>query len=226
MTKTQVFLQGAWLTVSRLFGGLILGLFLGIIVFELIPGSSQDNPAPVHASIAALPVLIGFFGGGAAWGISMAGLTGYPDRRKAAIAGLVGFSPISFILVVGLGMLEPMIVNAVGPGVPIHRLFTILFTTAAFLIAGISSWTLAARLGVDGGAVRHGLVPGVTAAVTFLVVNLTMEAMGWVVGAPGAALRATMLVVMFTGNFFAAVTAGGVLGLTLRIQERYVQPAG
>ncbi|MDX1616803.1 MAG: hypothetical protein R3300_21020 [Candidatus Promineifilaceae bacterium] len=45
--------------------------------------------------------------------------------------------------------------------------------------------------------------------MAFLVVNLVMETLGWVVGAPGAAARYTMLTVMFAGNLGAALAYSG-----------------
>jgi hypothetical protein len=53
------------------------------------------------------------------------------------------------------------------------------------------------------------------AALAFLSVNLVMEALDWVVGAPQAAERFTMLTVMLTGNLGAALAGGAVLGITL-----------
>lgn len=223
MTRTQIFLTGAWQTVSRLFGGLMIGLLLGTVVFHLIPGSSVDNPSPVHASIAAFPALIGFLAGGAAWGVALGRHAPNPDGRKAAFSGVLGFGPISFLMVVGLGMLEPKIVEWVGPGIPIHRLFTILFTTSALLITGISVMVAVRMIGFNRSPIQLGLRAALAAAGAFLAVNLAMEASGWVVGAPGAGSRATMLVVMFFGNLAAAVAAGGLLALDLAPQAQAAQ---
>jgi hypothetical protein len=52
------------------------------------------------------------------------------------------------------------------------------------------------------------------------VVNLLMEAAGWVVGAPGAAERATMLTVMFAGNLGAALAGGAVMAIRLDAAAR------
>jgi hypothetical protein len=56
---------------------------------------------------------------------------------------------------------------------------------------------------------------GLVAAAVFLVVNLLMEGAGWVVGAPRAAERFTMLTVMFVGNLAAALAGGALLGWQL-----------
>jgi len=48
-----------------------------------------------------------------------------------------------------------------------------------------------------------------------------MESLGWIVGAPNAAARATMLTVMSLGNIAAALAGGAVLGRSLsRLRNR------
>jgi len=56
---------------------------------------------------------------------------------------------------------------------------------------------------------------GLIATLTFLVVNLLMESLGWVIGAPNAAERATMVTVLALGNITAAITGGAVMGWKL-----------
>lgn len=211
MRRSNAFAYGAWITVSRLFGGLIGGLFLGTVLFHLLPGSSVENPTIMHSTIAALPALAGFLVGGWLWGAAMGRFARSGAKRRAGLAGLLGFGPITLALAMGLSLLEPVLVANYGNVIPIHRLFTMLFVTAAFLIAGVSTWALGRVLAQPRLAWRTGI----TAAGTFLAVNLIMEAGGWVVGGPGAAERATMLVVMISSNLIAAITAGGVLGLAL-----------
>ncbi|RPI87709.1 MAG: hypothetical protein EHM41_04010 [Chloroflexi bacterium] len=48
---------------------------------------------------------------------------------------------------------------------------------------------------------------------------MTMQAMGWVVGAPGAVERATMITVMFSGDLAAALAGGAVIGALLGKQQ-------
>lgn len=220
MKRSNIFLRASWITVSRLFGGLFAGLFLGTALFHLLPGSSVESPTAMHSAIAALPALGGFLAGGWLWGTEMGRLAGAADNRRAAWSGLLGFGPVTLVLAVGLSFLEPVLVANYGRVLPIHRLFTVLFVGSAFLIAAVSTWSLGRAIQKPGEALRTGL----TAAGAFLLTNLTMEASGWVVGAPGASERATMLVVMFTSNLVAAVAAGGVLGLTLRQGETVASP--
>jgi hypothetical protein len=208
-------LKGASLTLLTLVGGLIVGLVAGDLTFNLLPGSSIDNPSVMHMTFAAVPALLGFLAGGWAWGIAMGGLTAVEDQTRMGWAGLLGFGPITIILAVGLGMAEPPLVAAFGRSAGIHRIFTFLFTPSAFLIAGISAFAIGRGLRDNALAIRLLWQVGLAAALTFLVVNLSMESAGWVVGAPRAGERATMLVVLFSGLLGATLVAGGWLGKQL-----------
>lgn len=223
MNRKAYFLKGAWLTISRLFGGLFLGLIAGTVLFHLLPGSDVEDPSVMHAAVASIPAIAGFLAAGAAWGMAIGQQLGHTDRRKFGIAGVLGFAPITSILVIGFGMLEQQIFAFVGPSVPIHRLFTILFTLSALLITGVSVFVLSRALGFPRRAGILALRAALAAAGAFLLVNLTMESLGWVVGAPRAAERATMLVVMLLGKLAAAFTAGGLFALDLFPEERPLQ---
>jgi hypothetical protein len=207
-------LAGASRTVLTLFGGLLGGLLLGDLTFRLIPGSSVDDVRLGHAAIAAIPALAGFLAGGAAWGRQMATIAGVRPSRRMALAGMLGFAPVTILLAAGLGVAEPFIVTSLAI-LPIHRTFTLLFVPSAFLIAAVSSFAVA--IGLRDAVLARSLFwrVGVVAGLTFLLINLLMEALGWVVGAPGAAERATMIVVMSLGNLGAALSGGAVLGYLL-----------
>lgn len=144
----------------------------------------------MHMTIAGIPALAGFLLGGAVWGIQMGQLSGAIDTRRLAWAGLLGFGPITLIVAVGLSMAEPPLVANFGPSTGVHRIFTLLFVPSAFLIAGVSAWAIGR--GLQDNALAASLFGrvGLSAGLTFLVINLIMEAFGWVVGAPGAAERA------------------------------------
>jgi hypothetical protein len=210
--NVQAAIRGALLTVSTLFGGLLIGLLLGDLVFHVLPGHSLTNPSPVHMAIAATPALLGFLAGGAAWGLSISRFANRDKERRMALAGMLGFAPITISLAIGLNIVETLASKTFLAPIPIHRLFTLLFVPAAFLIAGISTWAIGK--GLNDNTLANWLFwrVGLASALGFLIVNLLMEASGWVVGAPGAAARLTMVTVMFFSNLSAALIGGAVLG--------------
>jgi len=207
-------LQGALRTALILFSGLFIGLFTGDTVFNLIPGSDVDDIKLGHAAIAAVPALAAVLGSSTFWGVQMGRLAGVSSTRRMALAGLLGFGPITIVLVVGLGAFEPAIVESLS-SISIHRIFTLLFVPSAFLIAGVSAFAIG--WGLKDGRLALSLFwqVGLAAAVAFLVINLTMESLGWVIGAPGALERTTMLKVMAIGNLGAALVGGSLLGIKL-----------
>lgn len=207
--------KGALLTVATLFGGILVGMGLGNLVFVSLPGHSMDDPSFLHVFISAIPLLMGLLAGGAGWGIAMGRIAKKDDRRTMALAGIRGFVPVTVVMTFALLWLEPIVIAEFGNVLPIHRVFTLFFVPTAFLIGGISAWALGDGLG-DRQLARSLLWKvGLSAAGAFLVVNLVMEAAGWVVGGPGAAERATMVTVMSLGNLAAALVGGGLLGWLL-----------
>jgi hypothetical protein len=125
---------------------------------------------------------------------------------------MLGFVPITFLLNIGLVAVET---SGLYGNMPVHRLFTVLFVPSAFLIAGTSSLAMAWALGWSRAAPALVMRVGLTAALAFLAVNLAMEALGWLIGAPGAEERRTMITVLIAGNRAAAVAGGAMLGLAL-----------
>ena len=215
MTTSQLMWVGAWKTVATLFGGLLLGILLGNLTFAILPGSRVVDPQIHYALIAAVPTLIALAIGSAAWGRAMARLAGADASRRMAWAGVLGFVPITLILAFSLLGLEPIAVERLGGRFPIHRLFTILFVPTAFLISAVSAWAIGIGLRDKPLARSLGWRVGLTGGAAFLLLNMVMESAGWVVGAPGAAERATMITVMSLGNLAAALAGGAMLGLTL-----------
>jgi len=215
MTTSQLMWVGAWKTVATLFGGLLLGILLGNLTFAILPGSRVVDPQIHYALIAAVPTLIALAIGSAAWGRAMARLAGADASRRMAWAGVLGFVPITLILAFSLLGLEPIALERLGARFPIHRLFTILFVPTAFLISAVSAWAIGIGLRDKPLAGSLAWRVGLTGGAAFLLVNMIMESAGWVVGAPGAADRATMITVMSLGNLAAALAGGAMLGLTL-----------
>lgn len=220
MTTTRIAFLSALATVLSLFGGLFAGALIGNLVFDALPGHSVLNPDPVHIALAALPALVGFLAGGALWGALMGRMARATDRRRMALAGMLGFAPITITLGIALSIIEPIAVERLGAQFPIHRLFTLFFLPTAFLIAGVSAWALG--IGLRDWALAWTLLlrVGLAAALAFLVMNVAMETAGWVVGAPHAVERFTMLTVMFVGNLGAALVGGAVLGVWLTRHAR------
>ena len=223
LTTTRAALYGALITIFSLFGGLLLGVVVGNVVFELMPGHNFQNLNPVHVLLAAIPALVGFLAGSALWGVLMGYLAHANDRRRMALAGALGFAPTTLGLGIALQVLEPIALEQFGAVIPLYRLFTLLFVLTAFLIAGVSAWAIGIGLQSKSLAVSLLWRVGFAAAVAFLVVNLVMESAGWVVGAPRAAERFTMLTVMFVGNLGAAVVGGAMMGRILSKQSTLVR---
>lgn len=208
-------LVGAVSTAASLVGGVLLGVAAGNLIFNLLPGHSFTNPHPAAMAVAAVPALAGLFAGGAGWGVLMGRLAQAGAPRRMALAGGLSFAPITIGLAVALQILEPVALRLYGHWLPLHRLFTVLFVPAALVIAGVSAWGLSRGLGGRPLAWHWPWTVGLTAALAFLTVNLVMEALGWVVGAPRAAERFTMLTVLSLGNLGAALAGGAVMGMTL-----------
>jgi hypothetical protein len=207
--RVHAAILSAALTVLALVGGLMAGFMGGSVTFQVLDGRV---PGPLTFTLGVLVFSASTLIGSALWGVGMAHLAQVPASRRVAWAGILGFVPITFLLVIGLQAAEPIVFGA---NLPLHRLFTVLFVPSAYLIAGTSSLALGWALGWGRAAPALALRVGLTAALAFLAVNLGMEALGWQVGGPGAARRATMLTVLFVSNLGAALAGGAMLGTTL-----------
>jgi hypothetical protein len=201
--------SGVVLTVFALVGGLMAGLIGGSLTFHALIGQASD---PLTYTLAAIIFGIGLVGGSALWGMGMGRLARSQALRRAAGAGILGFVPIAGLVNFALLPVEPIVLAS---ALPVHRVFTVLFVPIAGLIAGTSSLALAWALGWGRTAPALALRVGVTAALAFLAVNLVMEGSGWLVGAPGAEARGTMITVLIVSNLGAALAGGAMLGLKL-----------
>ena len=213
-------IRGAIYTVLSLFGGLILGGIVGNAVFNALPGHTILNPAAGHIALSAVVALVVMTASSALWGILMGQLAQVQQLRRMAVAGALGFAPITIVLGIALSQLEPIAVEQLGTQIPIHRLFTVLFVPTAFLIAGVGAWAIG--WGVNGRSLawRMSWRVGLAGALAFLLINVLMEAMGWQVGGPNAAERFTMLTVMAAGDLAAALAGGGTIGWLIAISGR------
>ena len=200
---------GAALTVLVLAGGLIASFMVSSATFQALDGRV---PGSLTFTLAVLVFSASTLFSSALWGLGMAHLAQVPASWRMAWAGILGFVPITLLLIFGLQAAEPIVFRT---NLPLHRVFTVLFVPSAGLIASTSSLALGWALGWGRAAPGLALRVGLTAALAFLAVNLGMEALGWQVGGPGAAERATMLTVLFVSNLGAALAGGAMLGMTL-----------
>jgi hypothetical protein len=200
---------GAALTALALDGGLIVSFMVGHVISQALEGRL---PSPLSLALTVIVSSASMLGGCAFWGVAMARLARIQVSKRAAWAGILGFLPITVLLALGLQTAEPIVFRI---NLPLHRLFTLLFVPSAGLIAGTSSLALGWALGWGRAAPALALRVGITAALAFLAVNLGMEALGWQIGGPGAAERATMLTVLFVSNLGAGLAGGAMLGMTL-----------
>ena len=210
-------LASAVITAASLMGGMIVGVGIGTLVDKL----------PFHAPDQTLVLLaiIPIFGGGALWGFLVTRIHGLPNRMGASVAGSLSFGSGVIGAATLLGSLERVLVEGHRlPGVPIHIIFTLLFVPATFLVATIGA---SAILLVSNNRVRwfpSALTAGVAAALSFLVVDLLLDALGFRVRAPRAAERATMLTVAFLSSATAAFSGGAILGRVLSKAVGHILP--
>lgn len=210
-------LSGALWTALCLVGGLVAGIGIGNLVDSGLSGHASD---PVRTALAAALAVSSLVLASALWGRSMGRVAGSPASHRMAGAGILGFVPVTVVLSVVLLLIEPVALRLWGEWLPVHRLYTLLFVPTAFLITATMSFVIGREVGDTARARGLALRAGLAGAAAFLVVNLIMEALGWVVGAPGAAERFTMLSVTFLGDTGAALAAGAILGAQLEANER------
>jgi hypothetical protein len=205
--------RGALYTAFPLLGGMALGILTGAFAFERLPGHMSELS---RSSLAAIPALVGAGVGGFIWGRLMGRLAGETWRGRMTWAGALSFGPSVILAAIGLSALEVAIVErGGGPPMPIHNVFTLLFVPSAFLVAGIGGLAMGIAVKEVRRSIGLGLRVGLAAGLAFLAVNRGMDALGWRVGAPGAAERATMVTVLALGSLGAALAGGAVLGSAL-----------
>jgi hypothetical protein len=210
-------------TAATLIGGLVLGIAIGSTIVEALPGHMVGSEGLISAF-----ALAGLVGSGLTWGWTMNRLAGTGEPRRAALAGVLGFSLPTFISMFTLFALEGAAENAIrSAGLqppPIHRIFTVLFVPTAFILAACGAWALGRALREPRLARRLALSAGLAAAIGFLAVNLSMEALGWIVGSPGAAARNTMLTVLAVSAVGAALAGGTAVGVYLSRSAAQAKP--
>ncbi len=187
-------------------------------------GLNMSEPPPALTVVLLLIFLAAAAGGGALWGWALQRLTGRGEARRMAQAGALSFAPLVLGVALTLGSLEPVAAEVLP--LPIHRVFTVMFVPAVFLVVAVNGWALGQALQDRALSFQLALSGGLMAALAFAAVNLTLDAFGFRVGAPFAAQRATMLVTAFSSNAGAALLAGAVMGaILMRSPQRTPAPA-
>ncbi len=209
---SRLVVTSALATALALFGG----MFVGVAVGSVLHGLPFHAAEQTKVALASIPALAGTIGGGALWGYLLARIHRIRETKRMSVAGAISFGPAVVAAGLLLSTLERALVEQGRlPDVPIHVVFTLLFVPATFLVAAVGGLAMAVGSRNQLRWLRFTMVTGVAAALAFLVVNLAMDSLGWQVGGPGAAERATMLTVMFLGASAAALSAGAVLGRLL-----------
>jgi hypothetical protein len=215
--------KGAFVTAGSLFGGIFIGIVAGSIVHGIPTHLSEGT----RIALASVPSTAGFVLGGAIWGSLLArDATGVSKRRMTLAGGLgFGLTVIAVALLLSLG--EVLLVQeGRGPDVPIYVIYTFLFAPAAFVVSGVGAGSIGYVLAGGRMGLGIGLRSGIAGGAAFLAVNTFMEALGWQVGAPGAAARATMVTVTILGSIAAALAGGAVLGKEIESLFPGVDKAG
>ncbi|MGH2607332.1 MAG: hypothetical protein ACRDG5_12140 [Anaerolineales bacterium] len=214
---TRVLIQSALATSGSLMGGMLLGFIAG----SAVHGIPFHMPEQTRVVVASLPALAGVLGGGALWGMLLARIFASPAPRRMAAAGALFFGPTVLVTAILLSALEVAVVEGDGgPSLPVHIIFTLLFVPATFVVTSIASAAMLVAAGRGRMALRSALSCGLAGAGAFLGANLILDLLGWRVGAPGAAEKATMLTVLSLGSLAASFAGGGVLGVFLTPSRR------
>lgn len=205
-TEAGIGLRAGGITLLYLGGGLVLSFGTAFAASNV----------PIHIAektknIGAVLLMLAFLGlASLLWGRRMARLAGIDDPRVARIGGLSWAIALFVVaLVASAGEL------LFGLGIPTHVLYGLIFVPACFVIVGSVSlaWGWALRSGRLGRKLL--LKAALPAAAAYLLVYLAMDTLGYRVGAPGAAERATMITVTAVGALAAALVGGAGLGIGL-----------
>ena len=213
-------MRAAAFTLLYLFGGLLLGFAIAF-AFNGLP---MHMPESTRTGISFGILLVFILSTGAVWGRKIAQLVRADQPRRMTWAGALSFGPAVVLAALVLGKLEvALIENSQGPDLPVYVIFTVLFVPAVFFVCGIGGLALGLAMKNGRTSLQSGLGSGLGGAAAFLLANLVMHQLGWHVGAPGAAERATMLTVLAAGALAASLGGGAALGYILSKQSIIVE---
>ena len=209
-SRRDTVIAAAAITARDLIGGIVIAVALGSLADAL--------PLPLVArrvfdGVVALCVTVL---AGKLWGRDMATLAHVPDPHRTARLTALSVGPAILAAGAILAAIEPAVVaRATQAGYSIHFVYSVLFVLVAGIVAAVGAFALGVGLNGRALGLRLAANAGAVALLTFLAVDLLMYALGWRVGAPNAARRATMLVVTALSASAAAIAAGGAIGARL-----------
>lgn len=200
----------AAITARDLIGGLVIAVALGFLAdklpLPLVPRRVLDGVLALSITLLA----------GRLWGRDMARLAHAPEPGDAGKVTALSVGPAIIAAGAVLAAVEPSLVErATRAGYSIHFVYSLLFVPVTGIVAAVGAFALGVGLGDRRLGARLATNAGVAALLTFLAVDLLMYGLGWRVGAPNAARRATMLVVTVLSASAAAITAGAAIGALL-----------
>lgn len=199
-------------TAVYLIGGVVAAVAIGSGIDRLLTRHSLV----IGRGLAALVALATFGVAARLWGRRIAELSGVGDPARAGASAAVYVGIPLIAVAAGLGPLEPAAVRiASGWGLPIHAAYVGLFVPATLIVTAIGTFGLGRGLRDNqlGRLLAARAAPA--AAACFLIAAALMYAIGWRIGEPDAARRATMLVVTAVSIIAAALASGAMIGRTL-----------
>lgn len=205
-------IRAAALTSRDVVGGLVVAVAAGSAADAL--AFLPILPRRVLAVAIAVTVLAQAF---KLWGRDIAQLMDLTGTSVITRGGTWLLAVLFAVVALVLGLTEPFLVGrAASRGMQIHELYMMLFVTATLVLAAAGTFTLGRGLRGTAFGARLGAASGFAAAAAFFAVVVTMDTLGWRVGAPEASKRATMVVVTSAGLLAAGIASGAVVGITLR----------
>lgn len=189
---------------------LILALPLGLACVFLVARVTNADLA-IEKPAFLLAFLPSYALAGGLWGRSLGRIAGY-KQRICIIAGVVGVALPTGSALFALTYVEQNLSRFLRAGLPVHIVFAIVFALAALMLAGAAGLALGLGLRQPRLAGYLALAGGGAGALAFLIVDVTMDLLGFRVGAPNAEERATMLVVAILGLWATAIVGSAVIG--------------
>ena len=197
--------------------------FLVLATIFSILGLSGTSGFPLIFLIMGIGAIVG----GTLWARSL--IHSYvPNKswRPALLTGIT-FGIMVFLTGYTLELIEQDLfyrnmLNAPGA----HTQFLLLFSSAIFLVVGITVLVLTIQIMNFWQAILYSLITAIISAFVFLAVDLIMYAFGWRVGHIDFPARSTMATVTGLGLLASALVGGTTTGLlTERAFSRQEPPA-